>query len=508
MGFLTDVGKTGTISSEMKNITSLAAQMRGEKAATEDRALRTQAFESQQEVVDLQKQKLQNELEAQQIAKTPVLVDPYIDQVTQQFGPQAAQYMLNKAQASGLVTKEAGGYMTQRGHQEKITKLFDNFEDNQQVVGMGLAYARQQYDQARQALIDAQGNPKKMEAANQAYLAAAAKIEQLAGMSDQMSQMEQKLIGKYSPEAVQQWRISGDLADLEGREITTGAGATPTDIDDFVADANREAARLTGKELTPGENNKARLQFKRAQATEVATTRLAEKTVDAQTAETIKFNSEMGTRLAQIATAGDLLKARGELSPEDKKAAARKGVSGKLASMAKHYINLDSMNAIVNVDDPSFDNILASARSSSIGQVFGNLLGTDAQSIRNSIKAVKPLLIQDVRKSTDMGARGMDSEKELKFYLQAVTDEKVDIQSNIAAMVVLDEAFGDGTLAKELRGMTDESLIKRIADEGAAILSGGEGSEITTPKTQTEYDALPSGAVYIDPGDGQQYRKP
>ena len=31
---------------------------------------------------------------------------------------------------------------------------------------------------------------------------------------------------------------------------------------------------------------------------------------------------------------------------------------------------------------------------------------------------------------------------------------------------------------------------------------------ITTPQTQADYDALPSGAVYIDPDDGKQYRKP
>lgn len=33
-------------------------------------------------------------------------------------------------------------------------------------------------------------------------------------------------------------------------------------------------------------------------------------------------------------------------------------------------------------------------------------------------------------------------------------------------------------------------------------------TNLPTPKTQEEYDALPPGAVYIDPDDGKQYRKP
>jgi hypothetical protein len=158
-------------------------------------------------------------------------------------------------------------------------------------------------------------------------------------------------------------------------------------------------------------------------------------------------------------------------------------MSGNLANMAEHYMQLDSMGSMLNVDNTTFENITAAASASSIGQQWGRITGSDAQSIRSSINKLKPLLIQDIRQSTDMGARGLDSEKELEFYLQAATDEKTDIQSNIAAIVVLDEAFGEGKVSEKLRALTDESLIMRIADDGRAILSGGE-----TPLTEGQIE--------------------
>jgi hypothetical protein len=260
-------------------------------------------------------------------------------------------------------------------------------------------------------------------------------------------------------------------------------GATPTDIDDFVARANQQAILDTGEELTPGQQNEAALQFKRAQAEEVEATEFAKKTVDEKTSEKIAYNTKLGTELAEIATAGALIEAKGELTPVQTMNIAKTRMSGNLANMAEHYMQLDSMGSMLNVDNTTFENITAAASASSIGQQWGRITGSDAQSIRSSINKLKPLLIQDIRQSTDMGARGLDSEKELEFYLQAATDEKTDIQSNIAAIVVLDEAFGEGKVSEKLRALTDESLIMRIADDGRTILSGGE-----TPLTEGQIE--------------------
>lgn len=260
-----------------------------------------------------------------------------------------------------------------------------------------------------------------------------------------------------------------------------------TNIENFVADAIAEAERI-GKPLTPGQRNKARLEFKRAQAREIEINRRAGREVDAETAEAIKFNERFGARLAEIKTEVGLREAKGEISPKDKKATARKRMTTTLASLAQNYINLDSANAIVNVDKPTFVNILAAARSSLPGQFVGDLVGTDEQSMRNTISNAKPLLVQMIRQTTDMSARAMDSNKELQFYLQAVTNEKIDIQSSMAAIVRLDELFGDGEIASILREKVSNEIMKRVTDQGD-ILRGLDLSQGDIA-TDTEDEAL------------------
>jgi hypothetical protein len=74
--------------------------------------------------------------------------------------------------------------------------------------------------------------------------------------------------------------------------------------------------------------------------------------------------------------------------------------------------------------------------------------------------------------------------KELEFYLKAATDETFDIQANIAAIVVLDEAYGDGQAAEELRNLADQSIVKRIRTQGQNILAGGGKKTVTDMGTE------------------------
>lgn len=133
----------------------------------------------------------------------------------------------------------------------------------------------------------------------------------------------------------------------------------------------------------------------------------------------------------------------GTIIPETEKIAkAKKKVTSELVRMKDAYENLRELKGIVDLDNTSWDNFFAKVKSSGIGQAAQNAIGTKAQSLRNEIKAIKPNLINAVRQATNMGAKGMDSEKELEFYLQTVTNEKKDFQSNMAAIAALDRAYG------------------------------------------------------------------
>lgn len=58
---------------------------------------------------------------------------------------------------------------------------------------------------------------------------------------------------------------------------------------------------------------------------------------------------------------------------------------------------------------------------------------------------------------------------------------------------------------KQMRSVTNP-----LANFGATAQPAGKGGRggVSRPKTDADFNALPSGAIYIDPDDGQQYRKP
>ncbi len=123
---------------------------------------------------------------------------------------------------------------------------------------------------------------------------------------------------------------------------------------------------------------------------------------------------------------------------------AKKRVSDNLKELSGLYGKLKQRGATVSTEATSGENIANRVVASKPGQVVSEFLGTEDQSTRNRINQLKPLLIQDIRQASKMGARGLDSEKELQFYLQAATDPTKDVQANLAALDVLDRAYGLG----------------------------------------------------------------
>lgn len=294
-----------------------------------------------------------------------------------------------------------------------------------------------------------------------------------------------------------------EFADYLGKIQGIGKTTPQTDLDDFVNDAAIDYKERTGKEMPAGLRNKARLTFKRAQAQEVRAVESVKKEIDAATSERIAFNKELGANLAKIQTAGALIEAKGEVTPREKMTSARGRMESNLAALSRHFVNLDSQSGIVNAEGSSIRNIWARTKSSAPAQAFQNAMGTNEQKTRNMIKKLRPLLLQDIRQSTDMSARGLDSNKELEFYMQAATDEKTDLQSNLAGIIVLSEAYGDGSVAKELMPLVDMKKLSRVRAKGQEILNRRKAKTPGTvkpvsgkPMTETGKPAVPSYMKY------------
>lgn len=123
---------------------------------------------------------------------------------------------------------------------------------------------------------------------------------------------------------------------------------------------------------------------------------------------------------------------------------AKKGVAGVLTDLGNVYLGLQDKGAMVDPKKSWVANLQARTAASGLGQAVGGAFGTEEQTLRDNIANMRPILINEIRKATQMGAKGMDSEKELQFYLQAATDPTKSIDANLDAIDRLNKAYGLG----------------------------------------------------------------
>jgi hypothetical protein len=150
---------------------------------------------------------------------------------------------------------------------------------------------------------------------------------------------------------------------------------------------------------------------------------------------------------------------------QEDKERGRKRFDNILGQLGEQYTKLRNIGgAIIDPSRGSGSNIEAWINSSSVGRVLGRIGGTEAESIRQTVDNMRPLLIQNIREVTGMSSKAMDSNTELQFYIQSATDTGKDIASNLAAIAILDRMYGSGTaldgLPADLRKVVEDRVGK------------------------------------------------
>ena len=105
-----------------------------------------------------------------------------------------------------------------------------------------------------------------------------------------------------------------------------------------------------------------------------------------------------------------------------------------VASLNAQYDALEKGGGIVSTDKGTLSNLAASAEASALGQYVGKALGTQNQSARNQIGMTRPQLLMAIKSASGMTAKQLDSNADLKLWLQAATDPQLDVQANRAAL--------------------------------------------------------------------------
>ena len=162
------------------------------------------------------------------------------------------------------------------------------------------------------------------------------------------------------------------------------------------------------------------------------------------------------------------------LAQQQAKATGATDVDIALSSLRDAYDRLEKGGGITNTNNGSLDNMQASASASPVGQAVGKMLGTKNQSARNEIAMTRPALLAALMKATGMSARQMDSNAELKLWLNTATDPQYDVQANRAALDKIEKKYlgAGGAAPTPTSGGAPRSFPNEAAAQAANLPSG------------------------------------
>jgi hypothetical protein len=156
-----------------------------------------------------------------------------------------------------------------------------------------------------------------------------------------------------------------------------------------------------------------------------------------------------------------------------------------LGDMAGALVGLANLNATVSPTQTGAENISSKVRGSAAGQFVGAAMGTQEQSFRQQYSNIKPVVLNAVRNATNMSAKAMDSDVELKLYLSQLGHENNDIISNVAALHAINQQYGglSDVIKQVMAGLTDPEMRKAVyARLGEMLDKGAEASRNAKPQ--------------------------
>jgi hypothetical protein len=133
------------------------------------------------------------------------------------------------------------------------------------------------------------------------------------------------------------------------------------------------------------------------------------------------------------------VKRAGEIKAQDK---AKQNLTTTVTGMFNNFLALEGEGANVNYKQSPIKNIGEFIRAEI--PIFDKAMGTKVSRLRQEIGNARPTLLNFLRQATEQGARGLDSNRELDFYLLAATRDSGDIHANMAALYRLQQLLGTG----------------------------------------------------------------
>jgi hypothetical protein len=139
----------------------------------------------------------------------------------------------------------------------------------------------------------------------------------------------------------------------------------------------------------------------------------------------------------------------------EKQAEGQLALSDTLSTAETLVKDLAKMGGITSTSKAPLANLVTSLQTGTVGQMGGRVFGTQAQAKRDELKSIRLQLLNAVKEATGMSAQQLNSNVELKTYLDSLGSEGMTAEANLAILDNLSRRYLKGEAAQPAKNKSD-----------------------------------------------------
>lgn len=142
-----------------------------------------------------------------------------------------------------------------------------------------------------------------------------------------------------------------------------------------------------------------------------------------------------------------------------------------LDTLKTAYSELDRMRAVPSEQRGALSNIVSGVAATGVGQATGRLFGTKEQTQRDIIASSRNQLLSAIKNATGMSAQQLNSNIELRVWLDALSDPSRSIQANQAILDNVERFIASGGKYSARKGEGGATPAAPTATKSGATVS-------------------------------------
>jgi hypothetical protein len=144
----------------------------------------------------------------------------------------------------------------------------------------------------------------------------------------------------------------------------------------------------------------------------------------------------------------------------EKVAEGQLALSDTLSTAETLVKDLAKMGGITSTSKSPLANLVTSLQTGTVGQIAGQKFGTKEQAKRDELKSIRLQLLNAVKEATGMSAQQLNSNVELKTYLDSLGSEGMTAEANLAILDNLSRRYLKGEAAQPAKNKSDPLRIR------------------------------------------------